>query len=285
MQSVLGHLIVEKLIFAFHFALVHRHRTRNDGKIRPTFKMATHNEEPWRLYYWPSIPGRGEFVRLVFEEAQVPYIDVGRVEGFEKVREFVFVREGGFPVAAPPVIQRGDIVLSQTMNICLFLAEKYGLLPKGDNEYYIANQVALTLADFVSEIHDVHHPISTALYYEDQKTESIKRAKFFSELRIPKFLTYLEKILESNASSQGKSLIGPSFSYVDLILFQVVSGLEYAFPRNIAKIKAKFPKVFQLKESVALRPNIASYLTSSRRKSFSESGIFRHYDELDIVPQ
>jgi len=243
------------------------------------------NEEPWRLYYWPTGPGRGEFVRLVFEEAQVPYIDVGRVEGFEKVREFVFVREEGFPVAAAPVIQRGDIILSQTMNICLFLAEKYGLLPTGDTEYYLANQLALTLADFVQEIHDVHHPISISLYYEDQKTEAIKRAKFFCELRIPKFLAYLEKILESNLSSQGKSLIGPSFSYVDLILFQVVSGLEYAFPRNIAKIKAKFLKVFQLKESVALRPNIAGYLTSSRRKPFVENGVFRHYDELDIVPQ
>jgi len=201
------------------------------------------------------------------------------------VTDFVFVREAGFPIAAPPVIQRGDIVLSQTMNICLFLAEKYGLLPKIEHGNYLTNQVALTLADFVQEIHDIHHPISNSLYYEDQKTEAIKRAKFFCEQRIPKFLAYLEKILERNASSQGKSLIGPSFSYVDLILFQVISGIEYAFPRNIAKIKAKFPKVFQLKESVTLRPNIAAYLTSPRRKSFSENGVFRHYDELDIVPQ
>ena len=33
---------------------------------------------PYELYYWPSIQGRGEFVRLALEEADVPYKDVAR---------------------------------------------------------------------------------------------------------------------------------------------------------------------------------------------------------------
>ena len=33
---------------------------------------------PYELYYWPNIHGRGEFVRLVLEEAGAPYVDVGR---------------------------------------------------------------------------------------------------------------------------------------------------------------------------------------------------------------
>jgi len=240
-------------------------------------------EEPWRLYYWPTIPGRGEFVRLVLEEAKVPYIDVGRVEGFEKVRDFVWARTEGFPAAAPPVIQRGTTVLSQSMNICLFLAEKYHMLPPGENGKFVANQIALTLADFVSEAHDVHHPLSGTLYYEDQKEMALKKASFFCSLRIPRFLKYLEEILTRNTESGGKALVGPSFSYVDLIAFHVVLGLEYAFPKNMAKIKGSCPKLFQLKELVAQRPNTAAYLASDRRKKFNESGIFRNYPELDIV--
>ena len=34
---------------------------------------------PYDLYYWPNIAGRGEFVRLVLEEAAAPYRDVGRL--------------------------------------------------------------------------------------------------------------------------------------------------------------------------------------------------------------
>jgi len=149
----------------------------SDSNPLNLMSYAHKTEEPWRLYYWPDIPGRGEFVRLVLEEAKVPYVDVGRVEGGKKVREFVFSRSEGIPVAAPPVIERGNIVLSQTMNICMFLAEKYGLLPQGPVEVkYIANQVALTIADFVSEVHDVHHPISVSMYYEEQKDVAEKKS-------------------------------------------------------------------------------------------------------------
>ena len=32
----------------------------------------------YELYYWPSIQGRGEFVRLALEEAGADYVDVAR---------------------------------------------------------------------------------------------------------------------------------------------------------------------------------------------------------------
>lgn len=39
-----------------------------------------------------------------------------------------------------------------------------------------------------------------------------------------------------------------------------------------------------LRDRVAARPNIAAYLRSPRRLAFNESGIFRRYPELDLVP-
>ena len=35
----------------------------------------------YELYYWPGIPGRGEFVRLALEDAGADYIDVARERG------------------------------------------------------------------------------------------------------------------------------------------------------------------------------------------------------------
>jgi len=32
----------------------------------------------YELYYWPTIQGRGEFVRLALEEAGADYVDVAR---------------------------------------------------------------------------------------------------------------------------------------------------------------------------------------------------------------
>jgi len=240
------------------------------------------DEEPWNLYYWPAIPGRGEFVRLLFEEAQVPYVDVGRVEGWEKVRDFVYGARDGFPVAAPPVIQRGDVILAQSMNICLYLAEKYGLCPQGDQKY-MANQLALTLADFVQEVHDTHHPLTVSLPYEQQRDTAISRAKYFCELRIPKFLKYFERVLEQNKESNGQWLVGPKLSYVDILCFHVITGLEYAYPKNVAKNRPSIPRLYAVKERVAARPNIAAYIASPRRKVFSRDGIFRNYEECDVV--
>ena len=39
--------------------------------------------------------------------------------------------------------------------------------------------------------------------------------------------------------------------------------------------------VRELHDRVAARPNIKAYLESDRRIPFNESGIFRHYKELD----
>jgi glutathione S-transferase len=37
----------------------------------------------YELFYWPTIQGRGEFVRLALEQAGVEYTDVARSEGPE----------------------------------------------------------------------------------------------------------------------------------------------------------------------------------------------------------
>ena len=239
--------------------------------------------DPYELYYWPTIPGRGEFVRLVLEEAGVPYVDVGRRPrkqggGIEAVIAFYAGRREGHPVFAPPVLVHGDLVLAQTAAICHFLGRRHGLAPDDEAGQAHALELQLTIADLVDEVHDTHHPVSAALYYDDQKPEAKRRAAHFVGERLPRFLGYFERVLRHHG---GEALLGTHLSHADLSLFQALEGLAYAFPRAFARAGEATPGVLALRERVRARPRIAAYLASDRRMAFNQEGIFRHYPELD----
>ena len=61
--------------------------------------------------------------------------------------------------------------------------------------------------DAVSEAHNTHHPVGVGLYYEDQLQEAAKAARTFRTQRIPKFLGWLETVLERNPKGD-KYLVG-----------------------------------------------------------------------------
>lgn len=236
----------------------------------------------YELYYWPTIQGRGEFVRLALEEAGASYVDVARSRKDGGVTAMMRLMEGAAvktPSFAPPFLKAGKLVIGQTANILFYLGGRHGLAPANEAGRLWNHQLKLTLADFVVEAHDVHHPLGGNFYYEDQKKESKRRAADFIEQRIPKFLRYFERVLERNRSKE--HLVGRSVTYADLSLFQVVAGLNYAFPRAMLRLKNKYPRVFSLHAAAARRPRIAAYLASDRRIPFNEQGIFRHYPELD----
>lgn len=227
----------------------------------------------YELYYWPSIQGRGEFIRLALECAGAAYTDVARTKGgVQRMQQYL--ADAAF---APPVLKHGKLVVSQTANILQYLGPRLGLVPSGEAARLRAQALQLTLADFVAEAHDTHHPVSVNLYYEDQKPEARRRARDFLTSRLPKYLGYFEAVLASN---RGRA-VGRSLSYVDLSLFQVVTGLSYAFPRAMRSADGAYPNLVALNERVAAVPRIAGYLASPRRIPFNEQGIFRRYPELD----
>lgn len=194
------------------------------------------------------------------------------------------VLEGEAPGALPfaaPFVKVGHVIVSQTANILAFLAPRLRRVPDDAALRAEASQIQLTLADFVGEVHDTHHPIGGSLYYEDQKPAAKRRAREFVKERMPKYLGWLEKILARNRKSGGQWLVGSDCTYVDLSLFQIVEGLRYAFPNAMARLEPEFPRVIALHDRVAARPRIAAYLRSKRRQPFNEMGIFRHYPELD----
>jgi glutathione S-transferase len=232
----------------------------------------------YELYYWPGIQGRGEYVRLALEEADVDYADVARGERGMAAMMRLMQARNGTPPFAPPFLTDGKVVIGQTANILLYLGSRHGLAPKAEAGRLWVHQLQLTVADLVLEIHDTHHPLGPSLYYEDQRPPAKKRTAEFWNERVPKYLGYFERILKG---SGGVWLTGRRLTYIDLSLFQIVEGLRYAFPKRMKAFERKIPGLLGLHDRVAARPNIKAYLASDRRIAFNEDGIFRHYKELD----
>jgi glutathione S-transferase len=240
---------------------------------------------PYNFYYWPKIQGRGEVVRLALEEAGADYVDVARVglEQDDNRQGVIDILEDSklqFPPFAPPFLIDGELMIAQAAAILQYLAPKIGLIGESLAEQLFAHQIQLTVTDFLMEVHDTHHPIANSLYYEEQTQESKHRSANFIKFRIPKYLAYFEKILINNKLNSGW-LVGNSLTYADLSLFQIIEGLQYAFPKGFSKISNKYTNSLALRDAVAARPNTAAYLASNRRIAFNTMGVFRYYPELD----
>ena len=234
----------------------------------------------YALYYWPSIQGRGEYVRLALEDAGVDYADVARGERGMAAMMKMMEAAAGTPPFAPPFLKAGKLVIGQTANILLYLGSRHGLAPKAEAGRLWVHQLQLTVTDFVLEVHDTHHPLGPSLYYEDQRRPGEKAHRRILE-RAGAEISRLFRAAAGEPMA-ASYVTGRRLTYVDLSLFQIVEGLRYAFPRRMKAFERSIPGLVDLHDRVAARPNIKAYLASDRRIAFNEDGIFRHYKALDI---
>src|SRR5882672_76293 len=216
----------------------------------------------YELYYWPSIQGRGEYVRLALEDSGANYADVARSDRGMAAMTAMMEARSGTPPFAPPFLKAGQLVIGQTANILLYLGSRHGLAPKAEAGRLWVHQLQLTVADFVLEVHDTHHPLGPSLYYEDQRAPAKKRTDEFWKQRVPKYLGYFERLLER---SGGSYLTGRRPTYAHLSLFQIVERLRDAFPKRMKAFERKIPGLVDRHDRVAARLNIKPYLASDRR--------------------
>lgn len=270
----------------------------------------------YELIYHAGIPGRGEFVRLVFEATDTPYVDTARShpDSLKSYMNGTFEgRDTNTSPFAPPILKHGQLVISQTSNILLYLAthlknpidlsrthpetssasplttlspsstplEKVatpGTILAGASLYHV-NEVVLTILDLNNEVHDSHHPIAVGDYYENQRTSAIERAKDFRKNRVPKFFRYFENLLERGGKRR-EWLVSDDATCADLCLFQVIDGLKFAFPNLLSRQLPSYPALTSHYDRVKSADRIKRYLESDRRQNYS-MGIFRYYAELD----
>ena len=233
----------------------------------------------YKLWYWPSIQGRGEFVRLALEAAGIAYQDCAREQGAEALVADMQARGGRGPFA-PPYLDLDGRTIAQVADILLYLGDRHDLAPSNIADRYWVHQLQLTIADLVAEVHNVHHAVDAGAYYDEQKPEAGRAAQQFREARMPKFLGYFEAAAGAN---DGDWLIDHRWTYADTSLFQVIEGLRYMFPKRMAAIEGDYPMVLAIRDQVQALPGISAYMKSDRRIAFNTDGIFRHYPELDAA--
>lgn len=231
----------------------------------------------YRLWYWPAIQGRGEFVRLALEAAGIDYQDCARPDDAKALAADMDAQGGRGPFA-PPYLEIDGLTIAQVANILLFLGDRHGLAPSNMADRYWVHQLQLTMADMVAEVHNVHHPVDAGAYYHEQKAEAARAAEQFRQTRMPKFLDHFEAAAQAN---EGEWLIDARWTYADTSLFQLWEGLGYMFPRRMATLAPRYPALARVRDLVAELPGVRSYFASDRRIGFNEDGIFRHYPELD----
>jgi glutathione S-transferase len=239
----------------------------------------------YTLYYWPGIQGRGEYVRLALEYAGAKYVDIALVPGNKgggvpAIEKYLSGRSVTRPPFAPPFLKAGRLLIGQTANILQYLSGPLRLAPRDEAGRLWTHQLQLTIADFIVEIHDTHHPLGGGLYYEEQKTPAKARTKEFLANRLPKFLGYFERVIERNPAG-GVGMVGARLTYADLSMAQVIAGLEYAFPKAMRKAMPKYPRLRALTDSAFSQPRIARYLASRRRLAFNNDDLYRRYPGLD----
>jgi len=261
------------------------------ASAQPTKRQKSSKDVPYELIHWPGTPGRGEHIRLCLEEASANYIDTAHQEnGTQTVLSTIDAQNLGDahnpPPFAPPLLKHGELIISQTSNILLYVGSRLGLVPseaEDEDGIYHVNQLVLTALDgFSNEVHDCHHPVATGLYYEDQKPEAKRKSEDYIANRLPKFLGYFERVLQGEASKGGEWLYGGRLTVADIVLFQTLDGVKHAFPNALKRIEKEgtYKRVFGVYESVKGRPKIKEYLGSERRQKYG-NGIYRHYPELD----
>lgn len=242
-------------------------RSCGGKKLSPNTIMS---EAPWELIYWGDwktgenrMIGRGEFVRLIFEEAGVSYIEKGKEEGF--VANFVWQGGNtGFPVFAPPIIRRGDFVLFQTASILRYLGTEFGLVPENKEDAAHADAICGVAMDFISEGRLAFHPVeNTASYYTQVEEAKVAVAKWTTS-RLPRWLNYLEKV----AAQSTTGYLAGTYSYADIAVFHVLCAAESQFAEAYPTLMESCPKLAEFKERVAARPRISEYLKSDRRGHF-----------------
>jgi glutathione S-transferase len=188
----------------------------------PTTMAASADQQTWKLWYWPGIKGRGEYVRLAFEEAGVPYVDVGAAaaaaaaapdddpkQGFARVRDAALSTDGRahFPVRCPPAISRGGFWLCNTPCILAYLNGEFGWdPPTREEKAHVLQILEVILSDAVQEGRLPFHPRS---FYGSHKSPENFGAvcdpylEEYATKRMPKYLDFLEAALRRSSSSSG----------------------------------------------------------------------------------
>ena len=235
----------------------------------------------YQLFYWPEIQGRGEFVRLALEDAGADYDDVARKSGgMDRMMAMMRGAREKRPPFAPPFLKAGKLVIAQVAEILFYLGPKLKLAPN-ERSRTGCGCTSCSSRSPTSSRRCTTRIIRSApgFYYEDQKPEAKRYARGFLDERAPKYLGYFETVLKR---SGGPWLIGRRMQLCRPVDVPARRGHAIRLSEGHGAHREEGAAASSTCTTACMkRPRIKAYLASERRIPFNESGIFRHYPELD----
>eukprot|EP01084_Bolivina_argentea_P175093 303254_1 len=183
------------------------------------------NAEKWQLYYW-KLRNRGNWIRYLFEEAQVDYVDHSTINTDIKPY-FTLFSDGNKnplndtqPAFAPPAIQKGNLFLSQSEVIVNYLASELNLAPKDPFQRIASSQILANCNDILREI----YALRARVWTDKQKINQF----FADDGRFEKRLNVIEKPLIGNDDKDATKIFyfENRCTYIDLIVFNLMDGVQ-----------------------------------------------------------
>eukprot|EP01095_Lingulamoeba_sp_RSL-Kostka_P014083 TRINITY_DN601_c1_g2_i1.p1 TRINITY_DN601_c1_g2~~TRINITY_DN601_c1_g2_i1.p1 ORF type:complete len:285 (-),score=72.19 TRINITY_DN601_c1_g2_i1:225-1079(-) len=222
----------------------------------------------YKLFYWPQMLGRGEFIRLLFVETDTDFEEVS--EDIEWDTFKVVYTAANKPFFAMPAIchteNNEEFWLSQTSVILKYLATKLDdgrLLPEAEKDRFQAEMIMEGICDLVAEGHDTFHAIDRNASYDSQKEQVKPFVKYYQTVRLPRWIRFFGHILlveyrkfhsnndndENNYYNDVRELenqvylVNNQLSYVDLALFHVFDGNRFQFPDTYHQLTHLFEEI------------------------------------------
>ncbi|MEB3213251.1 MAG: glutathione S-transferase family protein [Leptolyngbyaceae bacterium] len=209
----------------------------------------------YKLYYWP-VPFRGNFIRLLLEEADEPYEEATDEEVIDVYS--VSPEEQPFPSMAPPFLHDlgSDIFLSQMPVIVMYLAEKLNFLPKDAFKSTLCLKLLLDSNDVLTDITNWNGTVMWE--YETWRQ--------FREDRLKRWLEIFEQTGQqfglhssSDYSTGAYMLGGDQISVADITTYALWGTMIRCLPELSDDCQKHAPHIFELCQRIERRPRVQKF--------------------------
>jgi len=209
--------------------------------------------EKFVLYYW-GVKNRGNAIRLLFEEANVPYEDIKDKAAFDDIAT-CFGKANKTDVFAVPILQYQNSYLSQTSAIVQFVSTKLHLRPKCDFANARADMLVGNGFDLTTEFHN-------------HRTDDKEKLSAFLNGRFQIWLDTIERPLLQLNKNQPLFYFEGRITHADLAIFNTLDALREGLSEKYFKafVSDKHPTLHQHFQQIGSRPNIHKFISEQNKQ-------------------
>ncbi|EON67430.1 hypothetical protein W97_06683 [Coniosporium apollinis CBS 100218] len=195
--------------------------------------------------------GRGQVMRLFWEDAEIAYEDIRYT--FSEFPQHKSKISDMNPTASVPVIELNGRILTQSYAVLRRMARQLGAYDgETEEEKYWADAMCDVAIDW--------RTLFVIAFLSPDKETAYPKHK---ETDRKRYLGALERHLSSHeASVRGPYVLGDKVSYADFVVYQICHDEELT--KNGREGMREYPRLVKLVDAMEERPNVKGFLESDR---------------------